>query len=130
VRVTRIKKRYNLEISCQGTTDPNSNNNKSPHKRQKKIASGELSLDSGLLEFDDIPQKAIAAPPTPPRGAGRAVTLNAEGSPRKRRSGGNASSPRLSKKANLSPTSSQQSEPVSAYQDVGFDNQDSEYVDE
>jgi len=128
VRVTRIKKRYNLEISCQGTTDPN--NNKSPQKHQKKITSGELSLDSGLPEFDDIPQKAIAAPPTPPRSACRAVTLSAEGSPRKRRRGGNASSPRLSKKANLSPAPSQQSEPVSAYQDVSFDNQDSEYIDE
>jgi hypothetical protein len=127
VRVTRIKKRYNLEISCQGTTDPN---NKGPHKHQKKITSGELSLDPGLLEFDHIPQKAIAAPPTPPRSVCRAVTLSAEGSPRKRRRGGDASSPRLSKKANLSPASSQQSEPVSAYQDVSFDNQDSEYVDE
>jgi hypothetical protein len=130
VRVTRIKKRYNLEISCQGTTDPNSNNNKSPHKRQNKITGGELSSDSGLLEFGGIPQKAIAAPPTPLRSACRAVTLNAEGSPRKRRRGGDASSPRLSKKANLSLTSSQQSEPVSPYQDFSFDNQDSEYVDE
>ena len=90
---------------------------------------GELSSDSDLPEFDKILHKAIAAPPTPLDSACRVMTVNAEGSPRKRRRGPNTPSPRRGQKTNRSPASSKHSEQMPDDDEI-FENEDSDDVDE